>query len=227
MPRIARSQSALQEDKERILKAALEIVHTEGFASLSLRKIASRLGMTAPNIYYYFSNKDELNIEMRRFGFAMLYERMQTAYGRGKTIEKKVRNLMETYVHFALENPFYYEIMFVLPTPKYLDYVGTPLEDISSRELQSSLRVFELIKQCLQDFTAAGGSIIGDSETTIMIIWGELHGVLALYNNKMLGYVSKHPDKVIASVTSYLMELIQQHLKVGQMHLTDAGTLEP
>jgi AcrR family transcriptional regulator len=218
MPRIARSDSALQEDKERILRTALEIVHSDGFACLSLRKIASRLGMTAPNIYYYFSNKDELNIEMRRFGFAMLYERMCEAYASAETIEKKVRNLMEAYVRFALENPYYYEIMFVLPTPKYLDYVGTALEEISGRELQSSLRVFDLIKQCLAEFTAAGGYIPGDEETTIMILWGELHGILALYNNKMLNYVTAHPDKVIADVTGFLMDLVMRYLKTGPDH---------
>lgn len=227
MPRIARSESALQEDKQRILKAALEIVHSEGFAGLSLRKIASRLGMTPPYIYYYFSNKDELNIEMRRFGFVMLYESMLSAYGRGKTAEKKARNLIEAYVRFALENPYYYEIMFVLPTPKYLDYVGTPLEEISASELQSSLRVFELIKACIKDFLAEGGTILGDAETTIMIIWGELHGILALYNNKMLGYVAKHPEKMITSVTRYLLDLIRQRLKDGQARLPGVKTSKP
>lgn len=216
MARIARSESALLEDKERILKTALEIVHTEGFASLSLRKIAKRLGMTAPYIYYYFANKDELNIEMRRFGFLMLYERMQNGYNRGKTVEDRIQNLIEAYIGFAMENPFYYEIMFVLPTPKYIDYVGTALEEISSRELQSSMRVFDLIKQCLADYTDAGGMVIGDSETNFMIIWAELHGIVALYNNKMLGYVSDNPDKVLTAVSQYIMNLIKQYLEAGR-----------
>lgn len=43
-----------------IVEAALELADEEGFAGLSLPKIASRLGLTANALYRYVSAKDEL-----------------------------------------------------------------------------------------------------------------------------------------------------------------------
>ncbi|TDW93586.1 TetR family transcriptional regulator [Kribbella pratensis] len=45
---------------EQIVDAALELADAEGFAALSMPKIAQRLGLTANAIYRYVSSRDEL-----------------------------------------------------------------------------------------------------------------------------------------------------------------------
>ncbi|MGI9293741.1 MAG: TetR/AcrR family transcriptional regulator [Pseudomonadales bacterium] len=45
---------------DKILKAAQSILITEGFANLSLRKIANKLGISNGNVTYYFPNKNAL-----------------------------------------------------------------------------------------------------------------------------------------------------------------------
>lgn len=45
---------------DKILKAAQSILITEGFANLSLRKIANKLGISNGNVTYYFPNKNVL-----------------------------------------------------------------------------------------------------------------------------------------------------------------------
>jgi AcrR family transcriptional regulator len=46
--------------RERILRAALELADAEGIEALSMRRLASRLGVEAMTLYYHVRNKREL-----------------------------------------------------------------------------------------------------------------------------------------------------------------------
>lgn len=67
--RIARLK---EETRINILKAALEIVQTEGWQALSMRKIADAIEYTAPIIYEYFANKEAIILELTRQGYLKL-----------------------------------------------------------------------------------------------------------------------------------------------------------
>jgi hypothetical protein len=43
--------------RDKILDTAAELTIKEGFSKLGMRKIASRLGITATNLYYYLTAK--------------------------------------------------------------------------------------------------------------------------------------------------------------------------
>ncbi|MFD0349485.1 TetR/AcrR family transcriptional regulator [Kitasatospora aburaviensis] len=47
-------------NRERILRAALELADAEGLAALSMRAVAARLGVSAMSPYRYVTSKDEL-----------------------------------------------------------------------------------------------------------------------------------------------------------------------
>lgn len=46
--------------RDKIVEMAIEIVTQEGYANLSMRYLADRLGTSTMGIYYYFSSKNEL-----------------------------------------------------------------------------------------------------------------------------------------------------------------------
>jgi AcrR family transcriptional regulator len=50
--------------KERVLRAAVELAERNGFESLTMRKLAQKLGVGVMSLYYYVPNKDELLDEM-------------------------------------------------------------------------------------------------------------------------------------------------------------------
>jgi AcrR family transcriptional regulator len=64
----------------RILQAALGIIVQEGFPALTMRRLASTIGMTAPNIYNYYKSKDELYITLVIQGFEMLQRELMAVY---------------------------------------------------------------------------------------------------------------------------------------------------
>jgi len=56
-------------------------------------------------------------------------------------IEDKFKNHDSRLYEFGLTYPSYYDIMFNLHTPKYLDYVGTDIEPLAHTEKQKRLKV--------------------------------------------------------------------------------------
>ena len=60
MPKTTRAAEEVIGIKDRILETALQHLIEDGFEHFSMRKLAARLGMTAANIYNYFTNKDEI-----------------------------------------------------------------------------------------------------------------------------------------------------------------------
>lgn len=54
---------------ERIVEAAVELADADGFAPLSMPKIARRLGITANALYRYVSSKDELLVLLAEAGW--------------------------------------------------------------------------------------------------------------------------------------------------------------
>jgi len=52
--------------RERAARAALEVIDAQGLDSLNLELVARRMGVKAPSLYYHFSHKGELLIEVAR-----------------------------------------------------------------------------------------------------------------------------------------------------------------
>jgi AcrR family transcriptional regulator len=57
-------------DRATVVRAALRLLDEVGLHGLSLRKVASELGVQAPALYWHFKNKQELLDEMATTAFA-------------------------------------------------------------------------------------------------------------------------------------------------------------
>jgi len=144
MPKAPMSKEEIENTRGRILDTALSIIIEEGFNNLSVRKIASRLGVTATTIYNYYTNKDEINLMIRIRGFEKLYDLLTKHAVSFNDIEDKLKAMVRAYIEFGLTNPSYYDIMFNLHTPKYLDYIGTDIEPLAHTEKQNALKCLSL-----------------------------------------------------------------------------------
>ncbi len=95
-----------------ILTASLEIVKEEGWAALSMRKIADKIDYTAPIIYEYFSNKDAILREMTRMGYIKLANKMEEAKHLSTSPEGQLEAMWLAYWYFAFENKELYQVMY-------------------------------------------------------------------------------------------------------------------
>lgn len=68
----APTSSAPRLTRETVLRAALELLNEVGIDALSTRRLAERLGVQSPTLYWHFKNKSEL---LRDMSEAILLER--------------------------------------------------------------------------------------------------------------------------------------------------------
>ncbi|MCD6281809.1 MAG: TetR/AcrR family transcriptional regulator [Deltaproteobacteria bacterium] len=192
MPKPARKAEVVQETKDKILDEALNIILEEGFNDFSMRKLASRVGMTAANIYNYYTNKDELYLGIQTEGFALLYELFLKAYRSFGNPVLRLKAMMEVYIKFGTENANYYDIMFNRNTPKYADYVGTSIEPVARFEKETALKVADITSRVIKEIAGLNKRIKEkDAEHLTLKLWTALHGIVTLYNSRVLQEVSE------------------------------------
>ncbi len=202
-----RSPEEIDKVRGAILSEALAIITDEGFDALTMRRLASSAGMTAPNLYNYFSNKDEIYLTLVITGFEKLRKELYDAYEGAADPTVRAKALMDAYVRFGLDNGAYYDIMFTRPTPKYNDYVGTPHEELSRIEYAVSMEIAELALAAVKEVRSGTGVQAGDDGIRDVVkVWCMLHGMVSLHNSRIIGYVA---DSARAVYSRIIQDLVQ------------------
>jgi len=203
-----RDINTIKNIQERILEAALHIIIQEGFPALTMRRIASRIGMTAPNIYNYYTSKDELYISLVIKGFEMLHRELMSVYDAHENPVERGEALARAYIDFGMKHSSYYDIMFTYPTPKYDDYVGTPLEKLSEVEYRISMDIATLALNAVKSLM--GEDLAGDEQKVQMYFiaaWSMLHGMISLYNSKVVRYTMQDTDAMYEKLITEFLQL--------------------
>lgn len=66
MPSARRPRAATAEKRERLLDATEEIMLRDGYAAVSSRSVAAKVGIQAPLVHYYFPTLDDLFVAVLR-----------------------------------------------------------------------------------------------------------------------------------------------------------------
>ena len=208
MPRISRTPEQVDVFRQEILDAALHLIIEHGFSELSMRKIASRLGVTATTIYNYYASRDELYFFIRIRGFELLFESIANTYKAKDDPYEKLCAVVGEYVRFGIRNPDYYEIMFISrDVPKFLDCISTPLEKVAGREKETSIQLFLFIAQGIAEYLN-----IPEVEARHLTIklWTELNGIVSLLNSRLLREVEEHTETLVKRLISDICERYYQ-----------------
>ncbi len=105
-----------EELHDRILQAATTLFAEEGYASVSLRKIAERIEYAPSTIYLYFRDKDEIITSVCRQNFQLLTEALDAILlTRNLPPLEMLRVCLRAYIQFGLEHPDHYVVTFCLP----------------------------------------------------------------------------------------------------------------
>lgn len=213
MPRPKRSDAQIETIKEQILEEALELMNRHGFDGFSMRKLGSRLGVSAKTIYNYYQNKDELYLVILTRGFEELYNRFNTAYSSHQAPMKRLKAMGSEYMTFGLERSNIYNLMFTWHVPKFKDYVGTPMEPVAEFELESALKVSEIFIQAIVEASGETSDQEKMSEDTarfhMIWMWSQMHGFVAGINNTLLDYMHKSPISLKEKILDQIFDQFQ------------------
>ena len=206
MPKAARTPEQVYAVRDRILEGALDIMTNEGFENLSMRKLGKKLGMTAANIYNYFSRKDELYLELQTRGFKMLFAEFMDVYEKPEDSRSVIEGFVWAYVSFGIQYADYYDIMFNRPTPKYADYRHTDLEKEAAIEKETAMQVALLAVKVIEElWEQAGPALVSDPYQLMLETWCTLHGVVTLYNSRVYQEVEENFEKSIRTMLEGLI----------------------
>ncbi|MEL6568282.1 MAG: TetR/AcrR family transcriptional regulator [Pseudomonadota bacterium] len=191
MPRPETTPEQKEEIRREIRRAAKNLYDREGQASLSVRAIAKEAGVSVGTIYTYFGSLQGLTESLWSAPVNKLTKQLQAIADETEDPVERIRALMAAYRQFAQDHEriFRNVFLFVRPLEKPSP-VRTPAED-------ALLPV--LLTAALKEGQDQGRIHPGKPEDLAMMLWGSLHGCLALqYNFGRLEF--RNPDDIADGV---------------------------
>jgi AcrR family transcriptional regulator len=117
MGHIERRQKEKDQIRKTIMDTALGIAISEGWNSVTIRKIAETIEYTPPIIYEYFKNKEDLFNELVLMGHSMLNNGYDLARQPESDPRKTLLHLSVNHWGFAFKHKELYQLMFNFNRP--------------------------------------------------------------------------------------------------------------
>lgn len=192
-----RSESRQPSQAERILNAAFATFRRGGLVAVSLRGVAADLDVTPMSLYRHYASKEDLIEALVQRGLATL----DTAYlGRSvKNAKGTLQGLAKQYVRFALTEPHFYELLFMVRRPSndpfLRDYERAPSHAFA---------------RWRQGVLEATGSTNAHRATTDAIhLWAVLHGYCSLYLSGRFGIGARAFQRLALSRFDHEVQLLR------------------
>lgn len=99
--------------REEILHAAKELFLEQGYDLTTIRRIADRVGISAPALYLYFKDKEALMLALCDQTFGHLIEAISEIEKTVAEPLERVRRFGEAYASFGLTHPDEYRLIFM------------------------------------------------------------------------------------------------------------------
>ena len=187
--------------RRKILDTTRHLLVQDGYMSLSMRKIARAIDYSATSIYLHFDSKDDLIHALIDEGMGRLHDVLKrAAAGHPDRPIERLQALCLAYVEFGLDNPEYYEIMFMLH-PEHM-------ERYPAEKYRRARRALDAFAQVLADAEQKGLAHVEDARVSASSAWAALHGAVALLIARRLdvridtdAFVTAAVAQVIRSVT--------------------------
>jgi AcrR family transcriptional regulator len=168
-----RKEKQKLEIRKAILDASMKLFIEQGYENVSIRKIADLIEYSPTTVYLYFKDKNEILFNLHEMGFQKM-----AAYTADlwtiKNPHVRLHKMGEYYIKFGLENPEFYDLMFILQAPM------EALQVIENCEWKSGDQALGRLKETLQECMDKKLIEKGDVDAIAMAIWGMVHGMVSL-----------------------------------------------
>lgn len=185
--------------RQRILDAALQLFVKLRYDDVTMRAIASAIGYSPGNLYYYFKNKEAVFAALRQEGFTKLHD-AQMAARQSNDPRERLLSHARAFVQFALAHPEYYELMFVMTAP----LPSGQKKDASSMASES----FNLLVADTQLAVDAG--VLPPARSTrriALLLLSVLHGLVSLVQRGRVSHSSvESASELVNQTVDFLFE---------------------
>jgi AcrR family transcriptional regulator len=172
-----RAQLARRRRERRIVEEARAIAEADGWAAVTVRRLADAIGFSQPVLYGHFADgRDGIVRAVALDGFERMASQLEGADG--------VAEVAARYLSFARDNPAAYEAMFSMPIDLAFGTDATPT---------SLRRSFAAIERAVSPDA-------DDRETEAELLWATLHGIAELGRHHRLR--PSHAENRIAALVT-------------------------
>lgn len=156
--------------REAIIASTRTLIAEDGLDGLTLRRLASHLGVTAPALYSHVEDKEDLLRALAEDEFGHLQARFDAIDATDPL--DRIRALNRAYADQARENPELFRVMFLFP-PDLGVASGLP-QDI---ELPAATKVFGAAAETVTEAIDSGAIDATDPLLVALTLWSAVHGV--------------------------------------------------
>jgi AcrR family transcriptional regulator len=176
-----------QSTAKRIATAARRLLDSEGAEAVTMRRVASAVGITAMAVYRHYPDRKGLLNALADEGFSELAEKLAAVRLAGSVRSARSRNaigdrltrVLDVNLRFALENPRLFELMFLTPREGARQYP----RDFAAGKSPTANLMAELVEEAM-----ASGYFRKDDVWAIVFETGALlQGLMMLYLGGRVG----------------------------------------
>ena len=191
--------------RQRILDAALAIITEEGFAALSMRKLAERIKYSPASIYLHFKNREQLAQELSEAGLQELLPKLMAAAALPDAAAA-LDAMGSAYVRYGMENPAMYRLIFMGDSAYMAAAFGKQSEG------SAGLRAYRILVDLAARLQQQGSIGHGEAAAFADLIWMTLHGIVSLHL-VCVGVQLAPPERLAALATEMLGRGLPNHLR--------------
>jgi AcrR family transcriptional regulator len=193
-----RRQREKEKTRVAILETAWQMVKSEGWQSLSIRKIADAIEYSVPVIYDHFENKEAILFEFGKEGFRLMKNTIQKAKEKKSDPGDQLKVISIAFWDFACKHKEYYQLMYG--------------QGMSGCEIEKCMPERDAFRNLVMEPIAAlmkkGKNPDADPCLKYYTFWSILHGLMSMKNMRGTG-VSEEINKMVMddAVTGFIKNL--------------------
>jgi AcrR family transcriptional regulator len=167
-----RKEKQKLEIRKQILDASIKLFSDEGFGNVTIRKIADLIEYSPTTVYLYFKDKDEIYAALHDIGFQMMADFNRNLASINNPL-LRLHKMGENYLHFGLEHPEFYNLMFIM---------GEPMKVFSEMgcDWKPGDAAISVLKATVTECIEKGYIAKGDPQLISLAVWSFVHGLVAL-----------------------------------------------
>jgi AcrR family transcriptional regulator len=167
-----RKEKQKLEIRKQILDASIKLFIDEGFSNVTIRKIADLIEYSPTTVYLYFKDKDEIFAALHDIGFQKMTEFNRNLASINNPL-LRLHKMGENYLHFGLENPEFYNLMFIM---------GEPMKAFAEIdcEWEAGDRAIGILKATVVECMEKGYVAKADPQLVSLAVWSFVHGLVSL-----------------------------------------------
>ena len=192
--------------REMIIQAAFALTREQGWASVTARSIAQKLGSSTMPVYSSLKSMDEVEREVRKMAEELMHDFQRRSFSGETLIDSAIG-----YVVFARDEPALFRFLYVDRPLTQAPKEGASGAAGSAADVQAVGGVVDLADQAA---TALG-------DPSVLQNWAFVHGLASLISSKVIDLPTERISSLLteAGTAFYLLAEMQRNAgKKGVQH---------